>query len=96
MKYIKKPVVIEAFQLDDRGLVVDREDWFWDAVSRNDIIIHNFGELTLKPAWCEIKTLEGTMVAKTGDYIIKGIKGEIYPCKADIFEEMYELPLKKE
>ena len=42
------------------------------------------------PVWCEIKTLEGTMVAKAGDYIIKGVKGEIYPCKADIFEETYE------
>lgn len=94
MKYVKKPIVIEAFQLNDRGLV--GEDWFWDAVSRNDIIVHNFGKWGNGPAWCEIKTLEGTMVAKIGDYIIKGVKGEIYPCKADIFEETYELLSKKE
>lgn len=87
MKYIKKPVVIEAFQLDERGLVA--EEWFWDAVSRNDIIIHDFGKWNDGPVWCEIKTLEGIMVAKAGDYIIKGIKGEIYPCKPDIFEETY-------
>lgn len=89
MKYIKKPVVIEAFQLNEGGLVT--ENWFWDAVVRNDIIIHNFDRLSaFNPPWCEIKTYEGTMVAKAGDYIIKGIKGEIYPCKADIFEETYE------
>lgn len=94
MKYVKKPVTIEAFQLNDRGLV--SEDWFWDAVSQNNIIIHNFGKYNDETAWCEIKTLEGTMTAKTGDYIIKGVKGEIYPCKPDIFEETYELLSKKE
>lgn len=87
MKYVKKPVVIEAFQLNERGLVA--EDWFWDAVSKNDIITHNFGKNSTGPAWCEIKTLEGTMIAQTGDYIIQGVKGEIYPCKSDIFEETY-------
>ena len=88
-KYRKKPVVIDAFQLNERGLV--GEDWFWDAVSENKIITHSFGKWNLSPAWCEIKTLEGTMVAKAGDYIIRGIQGEIYPCKADIFEDTYEL-----
>ena len=91
MKYRKKPVVVEAFLLDERGLV--SEDWFWDAVSRNDIITHCFGKYYSEPAWCEIKTFEGTMIAKTGDYIIKGVNGEIYPCKADIFEKTYE-PVK--
>ena len=89
MKYVKKSVVVEAFQLNDRGLI--SKDWFWDAVSQNNIIIHNFGKYNDEAAWCEIKTLEGTMTAKTGDYIIKGIKGEIYPCKVDIFEETYEV-----
>lgn len=89
MKYVKKPVVIDAFQLGEDNLV--NEEWFWDAVVRNDIAIHNFDRAyTSNPAWCEIKTLEGTMVAKAGDYIIRGVKGEIYPCKADIFEETYE------
>ena len=87
-KYRKNPVVIEAFQLNERGLV--GEDWFWDAVSSNEIITHDFGKYHLEPAWCEIKTLEGTMVAKAGDYIIRGVNGEIYPCKPDIFEKTYE------
>ena len=89
MKYRKKPVVIEAFQLNERGLV--GEDWFWDAVTRNDIITYNFGKWHPAPAWCKIKTLEGIMIAHTGDYIIKGVNGEIYPCKPDIFEKTYEM-----
>ena len=38
----------------------------------------------------KIKTLEGTMIAAPGDYIIRGVKGEIYPCKPEIFEMSYE------
>ncbi|HHK0761671.1 TPA: hypothetical protein ACQQME_001840 [Enterococcus hirae] len=89
MKYRKKPVVIEAFKLNSRGLI--GEEWFWDAVSENRIIIYNFGKNYPQDAWCEIKTLEGIMVAKTGDYIIQGVEGEIYPCKPDIFEKTYEV-----
>lgn len=88
MKYRKKPVVIEAFKLNSRGLI--GEEWFWDAVSENRIITYNFGKNYPQDAWCEIKTLEGIMVAKTGDYIIRGVEGEIYPCKPDIFEKTYE------
>ena len=86
-KFRKKPVVIEAFRLNERGLIA--EDWFWDAVTRNDIVTHCFGKHEPDPAWCEIKTLEGTMIANTGDYIIQGVHGEIYPCKADIFQKTY-------
>lgn len=89
MRYIKKPVVVDAFKLNERGLV--GEDWFWDAVSENRIITYDFGKYHTRPAWCEIKTLEGVMIARAGDYIIKGIAGEIYPCKSDIFEATYEL-----
>ena len=86
-KFRKKSVVIEAFQLNERGLI--EEVWFWDAVTRNDIITHCFGKHDPDPAWCEIKTLEGTMIASSGDYIIQGVNGEIYPCKADIFQKTY-------
>lgn len=89
MRYRKKPVEIEAFQLNERGLV--GEEWFWDAVSENNIITHDFGKYCENPAWCEIKTLEGVMIAKAGDYIIRGINGEIYPCKPDIFSKTYEV-----
>ena len=86
-KFRKKSVVIEAFKLNERGLI--GEDWFWDAVTRNDIITHCFGKHYPDPAWCEIKTFKGTMIANAGDYIIKGVNGEIYPCKADIFQQTY-------
>ena len=86
-KFRKKPVVIEAFRLNERGLIA--EDWFWDAVTRNDIITHCFGKHEPDPAWCEIKMLEGTMIANAGDYIIQDAHGEIYPCKADIFQKTY-------
>lgn len=88
MRYRKKSIVVEAFQLNEKGLV--SEDWFWDAVTNNDIIMHDFGKLYSNPPWCEIKTPEGVMVAQTGDYIIRGVNGEIYSCKADIFKKTYE------
>ena len=80
MKYRKKPVVIEAvrFMIDDT-----LPDWFMDRVTSNAIITHSDGT-------CDIKTLEGTMRADYGDYIILGIKGEVYPCKPDIFINTYE------
>ena len=89
MKYRKKPVVIEAFQLNERGLV--EEDWFWDAVTNNTIITYDFGKFNENPAWCVITTPEGPVTASTGDYIIRGVNGEIYPCKPDIFEKTHEI-----
>jgi len=87
-RYRKKPVEVEAVQLNERGLI--GEDWFWDAVTRNDVITHHFGKHYPEPAMCVIKTLEGDMTANAGDYIIQGVKGELYPCKSDIFEQTYE------
>jgi hypothetical protein len=86
-KFRKKPVVVEAFQIG-----VDRlwPDWFHDAVSANIIITHGLGKYATGPKHCEIHTLEGVMRADDGDYVIQGVKGEIYPCKPDIFEETYE------
>src|SRR5574344_1142053 len=80
MKYKKKPVVIEAvrYMIDD-----SLPDWFMDRVSNNTIVIHEDGT-------CHIKTLEGIMKSKYGDYIILGVNGEVYPCKPDIFEKTYE------
>lgn len=80
MTYRKKPIVIEAFCLG----VDEVPDWAWRR--RNDDIIFVFGE---NPQLI-IETLEGTMIAESGDYIIKGVKGEIYPCKPDIFIATYE------
>lgn len=88
MKYRKKPVVVEAFKFYVDGM----PDWFMDKVSSNDVILHNcnYNKYSIEEAYCEIKTLEGVMVADGGDYIIKGVQGEFYPCKPDIFEQTYE------
>jgi len=87
-QYRKKPVVIEAFKYG----IDYRPDWFNDKVTTNEII--TFVGYNLKNPeeyYCEIKTLEGVMRGNCGDYIIKGVKGEIYPCKPDIFEATYEI-----
>lgn len=93
MKYIKKPIIIEAFKYGSDNI----PDWFFDEVHNNNIVLKNTKE-SISPfqheyetMYCEIKTLEGTMIAHSGDYIIKGIKGEIYPCKSDIFKITYDL-----
>lgn len=87
MKFRKKPVVIEAFKLGHDFM----PDWFLDKRTANEITTHNEdGRFRGGPDYALINTLEGQMRAENGDYIIKGIKGEIYPCKPDIFEATYE------
>ena len=77
MKYRKKPVVIEAIKWDGGDALSIAQ------FTGNDNITHKGGNLF-------IETLEGTMQANKGDFIIKGVKGEFYPCKPDIFEKTYE------
>lgn len=77
MKYRKKQVVIEAIQLSKENCL-ELLDW-----------VTNSSYETITQC-LEIETLEGTMNASMGDYIIKGIQGEFYPCKPDIFEATYE------
>ena len=89
MKFKKKPIVIEAVQ--------------WTGENLSEIIafagLHPSAQ---KMAWSDyadlvqreglkIFTLEGPHMASVGDWIIKGIKGEFYPCKPDIFEATYDL-----
>lgn len=78
MKFRKKPVIIEAFRYG----YDNRPDWFCDLVSKNKIVTRDDS--------CDIHTLEGVMLGAYGDYIIKGIRGEVYACKYDIFLETYE------
>ncbi len=80
--YRKKPVTVEAVQwLPDRP--EPAPTWYVDAINSGTIVV---GRPQLR-----IRTLEGVMAADPGDWIICGIKGEIYPCKPDIFEQTYEL-----
>jgi hypothetical protein len=88
MKYRKKPVVIDAFQLGIDYI----PDWFMDAVTANKVILHgtSSGFDHYDDTNADIETLEGWHHANYGDYIILGVKGEIYPCKPDIFNMTYE------
>lgn len=84
MKYRKKPVVIEAIQFIDNA---DRIMEIHEFLGRDTMRINY--EDKYNP-YIKIETLEGTMKASVGDYIIKGVNGEFYPCKPDIFEKTYE------
>ena len=84
MKYRKKPVVIEAVQFkDDPDTLVEISE-----LMQSNLIVSY--ENPDKPV-IKIETLEGTMEASVGDYIIRGVNGEIYPCKPDIFAKTYEV-----
>ena len=92
MKYRKKPVVIEAFRLGIDNI----PDWFMNEVTSNNVILRRRDTHDPETLMAEIGTLEGVMTAKYGDYVIQGVIGELYPCRADIFEETYELVEEKQ
>lgn len=94
MKFRKKPVVVDAVQLnwknwneicDFLGDIIDAKNPGRNTEEFSDTCGESspFIELT-------IPTLEGNHLARHGDWIIKGVRGEFYPCKPDIFEETYE------
>jgi hypothetical protein len=89
MKYRKKPVVIEAVQIDKR-MDITHPEWWANAVCENKVILHGMGKFTRDEPWVEIGTLEGVMRGNRGDWIIRGVNGELYPCKPDIFEMTYD------
>lgn len=84
-RWRKKPVTVEAVQLPPEGVDISESDLAtlhhilrdadWESSYDETLLIH---------------TLEGTMEAKPGDWIIRGVKGECYPCKPDIFAMTYE------
>ncbi len=85
-KYRKKPVEIDAIQLHMSNM-----DALITQMRREGIEVSTHSEPPMRAiTGIKIKTLEGTMVANIGDYIIKGVQGEYYPCKPDIFEKTNE------
>lgn len=92
-KYRKKPVVIEACQIS----AAIHPQWYYKAFDEG---VLKFKTVTvdagdgLSPVSCSrviVQTLEGPIFANENDYIIRGVQGELYPCKPDIFEQTYEL-----
>ncbi|QPC23077.1 hypothetical protein [Lacticaseibacillus paracasei] len=96
MKYRKKPVEIEAWHFTEENFQEGVPRWV------DHLPVNKNGYEELNPnisLWSqyggdkiggEIRTLEGNMTISENDYIIKGVHGELYPCKPDIFEETYE------
>ena len=80
-KFRKKPIVIEAIQFVDGGNLREIEDFIRSGGGRS--YWNNDGFIV-------IETLEGDMRADRGDWIIKGVSGEFYPCKDDIFKKTYD------
>lgn len=83
MEYRKKPVVIDAIQFVDTSECLSELSQFGLDPVRVDYADPNRPIL-------KIQTLEGTMEAQPNDFIIRGVNGEFYPCKPDIFEKTYE------
>jgi hypothetical protein len=86
MKFRKKPVVIEAWHFTDetKNRVLN------DVRALNHSIHHDWEGANRDVPCIRIPTLEGEMTASLGDWIIQGVKGELYPCKPDIFEATYD------
>lgn len=88
MKATKKPVTIECFKYDGDLMNSDGKfyvpEWAEKAYNDGVIFFKDQGEMY-------IKTLEGEHHASVGDYIIRGVNGELYPCKPDIFEKTYDI-----
>ena len=98
-KYRKMPIAIEAVMFPLGGQSQHEvANWVRDGGGEASLFDGNYVKLDVPTAdgsfymWksMSIKTLEGSMRAEPGDYIIRGIKGEFYPCRGDIFAETYE------
>ena len=91
MKYIKKPIVIEAIQWNGDNLIEVME-FIGSEFKYEPNTIYTTKKFSYDSVLggLSINTLEGDMRVKIGDYIIKGVKGEFYPCKPDIFKQTYE------
>ena len=82
MQFRKKPVVIEAVKFSEGQIIGDVPAWVDQAIE-NMTIYRHAGSLI-------IKTLEGEMEVRNGDWIIRGVAGEFYSCKPEIFVKTYE------
>jgi hypothetical protein len=81
-KFRKLPVVVDAFKWTGGPDQEEDPEWIIEAIRKDDVWFYE-GHMV-------IRTLEGDHFARVGDYIIRGIHGEIYPCKPDIFLATYE------
>lgn len=96
-KYVKKPIEIEAVEVTsfmggadlflEFQKLSQEPKWIKEALTDGTLVMKQNAS---EGSWYEINTLEGTMKVSSGDYIIRGISGELYPCKPDIFKQTYD------
>ncbi len=86
-KYVHKPTVVEAFQLT-RKFSEFAIDWIKSGGGEIEDFCH--GQFSEDSCYIEIKKHDGVTTVEEGDYIIKGVKGEFYPCEESVFYEIYE------
>lgn len=86
-KFRKKPVVIEAEPVTH---LISNASHDWGALPEWFRSAYEGGGVLIRPDGIDITTLEGVMTASRGDILIRGVKGELYPCKPDIFAATYE------
>jgi len=87
MKYRKKPVVVDVADVSD---LIQSAIEKWSDLPEWVVSAYEEGDITFCHGRLHVNTLEGTMVALPGDKLIKGVLGEIYPCKQKAFDETYE------
>ncbi len=93
MQYRKRPVVIDAVRITsvdgaEASFETDGDcQWFYDALNKG---VGETGGVWVLNEGIRVGTLEGTMRAEAGDFLIRGVEGEIYPCKASVFNATYD------
>jgi hypothetical protein len=87
-KYVKRPIVIDAVQFTMQTFCPEITDFIGESANYPEC---KTGGIDPSDGKFKIKTLEGDMVADLDDFIIKGINGEFYPCKPEIFHATYQL-----
>ncbi|WP_099831253.1 hypothetical protein [Streptococcus suis] len=93
MRYRKKPVVIEAVKLENnKQSIINAIEFVYNVGMETSVLGMDFEiNKARSDGGLIINTLEGNTLASFGDYIIKGVQGEFYPCKPGVFAETYEL-----
>ena len=86
----KKPVIVQAWQFDPAAAPTDVPSWVSLNWWHEEIVPEPMGKRRRGSPCLLVPTLEGVMRANIGDWLIRGVQGEVYPCRPDIFEATYE------
>lgn len=89
MKFRKKPVVIDAIQIH-KAMDVHAPEWFKEALANGTVRAYGLSVVTRDQPYVVIRTPEGDMCGNANDWVIRGVKGELYPCKNEIFKVTYD------